>query len=255
MTRKFREVFIFWWLLAKPCKAEFFHLVLLRYQNIKTSLNLLERMIGVHNFLYFLAPSKRNYSVHSFFGSPCNGWFQGDLVLHLPGTVHKAGPNLSNRWQILSQNFWIFFSYSAIMTTDQGGLWEWYSTPALQWKGSRKRNIRRSWQRSSIRKEGFDWSWSRNVQINICEFVEIEARSDSLHLHLAFASSCCLFVRLIISDFLLRLLVFVGSPSHISSAAFSHPGQSGKATTSAADALRDRRSFGFSFSDWGTGCA
>ena len=141
------------------------------------------------------------------------------------------------------------------MTTDQGGLWEWYSTPALQWKGSRKRNIRRSWQRSSIRKEGFDWSWSRNVQINICEFVEIEAGSDSLHLHLAFASSCCLFVRLIISDFLLRLLVFVGSPSHISSAAFSHPGQSGKATTSAADALRDRTSFGFFFSDWGTGCA
>ena len=143
-----------------------------------------------------------------------------------------------------------------ITTTDQGGLWEWYSTPALRWKGSRKRNIRRSWQRSSIRKEGFDWSWSRNVQINICEFVEIEAGSDSLHLNLDFASSCCLFVRLIISDFLLRLLVFVGSPSHISSAAaFSHPGQSGKATTSAADALRDRRSFGFSFSDWGTGCA
>ena len=43
------------------------------------------------------------------------------------------------------------------LSTDQDGLWEWYSMRAQLWRGWRRRNIRRSWPRNSTRKEGFEF--------------------------------------------------------------------------------------------------
>ena len=62
---------------------------------------------------------------------------------------------------------------------------------------------------------------------------------------LCFQLHSCLFVRLIISDFLLSLLVFVRSPPHISSAAFSQHQRlpSLEKPSSAADDLRFAQDF------------
>ena len=75
---------------------------------------------------------------------------------------------------------------------------------------------------------------------------------------LCFQLHSCLFVRLIISDFLLSLLVFVRSPPHISSAAFSQHQRlpSLEKPSSAADDLRFAQDFWvFSLRLGDTGCA
>ena len=48
-----------------PGRLEFFHLALLGYQNIKTSLTFHKKIIGLDHFLFFLAPSERNYNLQS----------------------------------------------------------------------------------------------------------------------------------------------------------------------------------------------
>ena len=85
----------------------------------------------------------------------------------------------------------------------------------------------------------------------ICTFNSEKNGLDILSLEylcgLCFQLYSCLFVRLIISDFLPSLLVFVRLPSHISSPAFSHrrlPSLE-RPLCSAADALRDPRFLGF----------